>query len=308
MRIRFNDGIELSCGQKLLLDPVMTVYGIPSLISHAHSDHVPKDVRRPRSKLFTTQGTADIIARRYGANEFEILNFNERRSLGEIDIYPYPAGHIYGSAGFLINCGDKTIFYTGDINPYGGLTVERPAEVPDVDVLVIESTYGLPKYRFPDPQRVRLEIAKWAAEEVCRGNSPTIEAYLVGKSQEVIALLNKYTNVEVVVSEKIAKVSIPFKEKFNLKYSLSSEEPHVLITHRARSKRKARVTGWALFSSRREDFPLSAHADFDGLVNIVARSNPSKVLTIYGFSNEFANWLKKWGINAEPLSKEWIEL
>ncbi len=308
MKIRFNNGIELLCGQKLLLDPMRTVNGIPVLISHAHSDHIPKDVRRSRSRLFTTQGTADIIARRYNANGFEILNFNERRSLGEIDIYPYPAGHIYGSAGFLINCEGKSIFYTGDINPYGGLTVERPAEVPDADVLVIESTYGSSKYRFPNPQRVRLEIAKWAAEEVYKGNSPTIEAYLVGKSQEVIALLNKYTNVEIVVSENIAKVSTPLKERFNLKYSLSSEEPHVLITHRAKSRRKARVTGWVLFSSRREDFPLSAHADFDGLVNIVARSSPSKVLTVYGFSKEFANWLKKWGINAEPLGKEWVEL
>ncbi len=308
MKIRFNNGIELLCEQKLLLDPIKTVSGVPSLISHAHSDHVPRDVRKPRSKLLTTQGTADILARRYGANGFHILHFNKRYTLGEIDVYPYPAGHIYGSAGFLIICGGKSIFYTGDINPYGGLTVEKPAEVPDADILLIESTYGSPKYRFPDPQRVRLEIAKWAAEEVYAGRSPVIEAYLVGKSQEVIALLNRYTNMEVVVSEKIAKVSTPFKDKFNLEYTLNSEEPHVLVTHRAKSERKARVTGWALFSRRKEDFPLSAHADFDGLMNVVATSNPDKVLTIYGFSKEFANWLKKWGIDAEPLGKEWIYL
>lgn len=306
MRIRFRNGIEIDCDQRLLLDPVKTVKGVPSLITHAHSDHVPRDIRNPKGKILVTEGTASILSKRYGASDFEVLHFNERYGIGDVDIHPFPAGHIYGSAGFLINCNGRALFYTGDVNPHGGLAVEGPAKVPGVDVLIVESTYGLPKYRFPDPHRVRLEIARWVAEEVSQGQSPVIEAYLVGKSQEVIALLNRYTNVDVVVSEQVARVSEPFREKFGLRYSLSSNGPHVLVTHKARDGRRARVTGWALFSKRREDFPLSAHADFDGLVNIVMGSSPNKVFTVYGFSEKFAWWLKKWGIDAAPLGGEWI--
>lgn len=308
MRIRLLNGLELDCGTKLLFDPVKTVKGIPALISHAHSDHVPRDLKRPRGKIITTEGTAAILKRRYGAGSLEIIYFNEGLHLGSFEIYAYPAGHIYGSAGFLINCGGKTLFYTGDINPLGGLTVESPARIPSADILVIESTYGNPRYRFPDPHDVRMRIAKWAAEEVSLGRSPVIEAYLVGKTQEVIALLNKYTNIEVVVPNRVAEVSEAFKERFDLRYTTVSDGPHVTITPKARSRDKARVTGWVLFSRRSQDFPLSAHADFDGLVNIVMSTDPRKVITVYGYSREFASWLKKWGVDASPLGGEWVEL
>lgn len=308
MRIRFKNGLELDCGNRLLLDPVKTVRDTPALVSHAHSDHVPRDVKRPQSMIITTEGTAAILKKKYGIEALEIIHFNEGLHLGPFDIYAYPAGHIYGSAGFLINCDGRTLFYTGDINPLGGLTVESPARVPSADILVIESTYGHPRYRFPDPHEVRIEIAKWVAEEVSSGRSPVIEAYLVGKSQEVIALLNKYTNVEVVVSNLVAEVSDAFKGKFSLKYTTSPYGSHVMVTHRARDSGKARVTGWALFSKRRQDFPLSAHADFDGLVNVVMSTNPERVITVYGYSREFAGWLKKWGVDASPLGREWVEL
>ncbi len=308
MRIRFRNGIEIDCGDRLLLDPVRTLRDVPSLVSHAHSDHVPKDIGHPSGRVLATEGTAALIERRYGDGTVEVIHYNEGIELGPFEVYAFPAGHIYGSAGFLINCGGKTVFYTGDVNPLGGLTVESPARIPSSDVLIVESTYGHPRYRFPDPYKVRTDIAKWVAEEVSSGRSPVIEAYLVGKSQEVIALLNKYTNVEVVVSERVAEVSEPLKERFGLQYTTSPEGPHVLVTHRARTNGKARVTGWALFSKRREDFPLSAHADFDGLVSIVMGTNPERVLTVYGFSEEFARWLKKWGIDAQPLGGEWVEL
>ncbi len=309
MRIRYRNGVELSCGgERLLLDPMRTVRGSVSLISHAHSDHVPRDVDRPAGRVLATEGTAAIIRRRYGADGIEILHYNEGVEFGRFEVHAYPAGHIYGSSGFLINCGRKAVFYTGDVNPLGGLTVESPARIPKSDVLVVESTYGHPKYRFPDPHRVRMEIARWVAEEVSSGKSPVIEAYLVGKSQEVIALLNRYTNVRVAVSQRVAEVSEPFKGRFGLDYTTSPEGPHVLVTHKARVRERARVTGWALFSRRKQDFPLSAHADFDGLVSIVMGINPERVFTVYGYSDEFALWLKKWGVDAEPLGGEWVNI
>ncbi len=308
MRVRLGNGIELNCGEKILLDPIKTQADIPSLISHAHSDHVPRDIRNPKGKIYATEGTASILRSRYGADNVEVVHYGERIGFGAVDVYPYPAGHIFGSSGFLIICDGTSLFYTGDTNPYGGLTVESPARIPEVDVLILESTYGNPRYRFPDPQRIRIHIAKWAVEEVSCGRSPVIEAYLVGKSQEVIALLNRYTNLEVVVSEPVARVSEAFRKKFNLKFTRHSNGPHVLVTHRAAGENKARVTGWALFSRRRGDFPLSAHADFDGLVNIVVSSSPNKILTVYGFKRELANWLKKWGLDAQPLGGNWVEL
>ncbi|MCS7103233.1 MAG: MBL fold metallo-hydrolase, partial [Candidatus Korarchaeum sp.] len=284
----------------------VSLEGIPTLISHAHSDHVPKNLASAKSDVFVTEGTSSILRRLYGG-DYKLLNFNEGLEIDGIDIYAFPSGHIFGSAGFLINCEKISLFYTGDVNLHGGLTVESPARIPKSDVLVIEATYGLPKFRFPNPEVTRARLAKWAIREMMKGGTPVISAYLVGKSQEVIALLNKYTNLNVSVSKKIADVSEAY-EKFNLKYVTNSRSSTVHVTHKIEGEGTARVTGWALFSKRDRDFPLSAHADFYDLLSIVEYSNPMRVFTIYGFAKEFADILKKIGINAERLSDIWIEL
>lgn len=306
MRIRYGNGIELECGGRLLIDPKFLVKGVPTLISHAHYDHVPKNLREVRTRVLVTEGTSSILRKLYGGN-YEIIHFGEEFRLGDFEIYAFPAGHIFGSAGFLVNCGKISLFYTGDVNPHGGLTVESPAETPKADVLVIEATYGHPKFKFPDPDVIRARLAKWVVREVIDGRKPILSAYLVGKSQEVIATLNKYTNVELSVSRGIARVSEAY-EKFSLKYTTEREESMAHVTHAARSKNCARVTGWVLFSKRESDFPLSAHADFYDLLDIVERSSSKMVFTVHGFASYFAQILKKMGIEAEKLGENWVEL
>jgi putative mRNA 3-end processing factor len=304
MKFRYGNGIEVECGERVLIDPKRAIEGVPVLISHAHSDHVPKNMRYVKTDVYVSEGTASILRRLYGGH-YKILHFNESFSLGNLEIYTFPAGHIYGSAGFLINCGNVSLFYTGDVNPHGGLTVESPARIPKADILITEATYGLPIFRFPDPEVTRAKLSKWVIKEVMGGKSPILSAYLIGKSQEVIATLNKYTNLEVSVSKRIADVSEAYKV-FNLKYEVGThKDAH--ITHRVYDN-AARVTGWAILSKRECDFPLSAHADFYDLLNIVEFSNPSKVYTVYGYAEEFAKILKKMGIEASALSDAWVEL
>jgi putative mRNA 3-end processing factor len=48
-------------------------------------------------------------------------------------------------------------------------------------------------------------------------------------------------------------------------------------------------------------FPLSDHCDFDELVGMVKSSNADKVFTVYGHATEFAEHLRKMGIDASPL-------
>ena len=66
-------------------------------------------------------------------------------------------------------------------------------------------------------------------------------------------------------------------------------------------------TGWAKskkFSfSRGTDYsiPLSDHCDFNELLQLVNQSGAERIYTIHGFVDEFANELKKYGFNAQPL-------
>ena len=66
-------------------------------------------------------------------------------------------------------------------------------------------------------------------------------------------------------------------------------------------------SGWAQSSrfsfGRRTDYSItmSDHCDYNELVEMVVQSGAEHVYTIHGFVDEFAQNLKKMGINAQPL-------
>jgi Cft2 family RNA processing exonuclease len=81
------------------------------------------------------------------------------------------------------------------------------------------------------------------------------------------------------------------------------------------SKRVAMITGWGIDARSvhryRCDavFPLSDHADYGELLELVERVNPSRVLTLHGFAAEFAQDLRRKGIEAWSLTgNDQIEL
>lgn len=60
----------------------------------------------------------------------------------------YRAGHVLGAAMFLIEIDGVKILYTGDYSREEDRHL-KPAEIPsgiDVDVLIVESTYGVEKH------------------------------------------------------------------------------------------------------------------------------------------------------------------
>ena len=51
-----------------------------------------------------------------------------------------------------------------------------------------------------------------------------------------------------------------------------------------------------------EVFPLSDHADYGELMDIVDRVKPSRVFTLHGFADEFAGDLRHRGLDAWSLT------
>jgi putative mRNA 3-end processing factor len=72
-------------------------------------------------------------------------------------------------------------------------------------------------------------------------------------------------------------------------------------------RRTAVLTGWAVDggAARRygadEAFPLSDHADFEGLISYARSTGAREVLTHHGFAEELATALRARGIEARPL-------
>jgi DNA ligase-1 len=75
-------------------------------------------------------------------------------------------------------------------------------------------------------------------------------------------------------------------------------------------RRTAILTGWAVDPNCRfryqcdAAFPLSDHADFPGLIEMVKRVQPKKVYTLHGFAADFARTLRDLGFDAQSLSED----
>ena len=260
-----------------------------SFVSHAHSDHL-NGVKNSK-RILASEET--IALGSLPGNGVKI------RGVSLIE-----AGHILGSRQLLIDHDGMRVLYTGDIRTRSSILF-RGAEAAQCDRLIVESTYGDPNYRFPDNYEVYSKIEKWV------NSNPScnllIGGYALGKSQELIKILNSF-GVEPVVDANIERFNVIY-EKFGLKLKRSvvgtdkAEEamgkPFVGIVEMRRAKRYfakrieeafgrktlvAVATGWALnykFNTD-ESFVLSDHADFYDLLQFVRETGAKEVEFVHG--------------------------
>jgi len=290
-----------------------------SFVSHAHLDHVAR-----HKTMIATAPTARFCRDRVGVRDVLTPPFAQPFRLGEITVELLPAGHILGSAQIRVTLpaarGGVTVGYTGDFSPVPSLAAEAAVPLP-CDVLVIEATFGAPRYAFPPKEEVMTGIEAFIARTRREEGTPVFLAYPLGKSQELAARLGAAghrVRVHKAVWEN-CKAYEEFGAVFpNLhKFTDGTRKDEVLIfPHRAKGSRVlekvkgprfAAVTGWAMDPGAKyrlkvdEAFPLSDHADFEGLMGHVKNSRASKVYVVHGFVEEFVRALRSRGVDASPL-------
>lgn len=286
-----------------------------SFISHAHSDHIAR-----HKQAIGTAATLQLVAHRLGQLKGPLpVPYRQPFTLGSLTLELLPAGHVLGSAQLRVTRGDRRITYTGDFNPVPGLTAEA-AEVAHCDLLVIESTFGHPRYRFPPREETAAAMCTFARRCLEDGQVPVFLAYSLGKSQEGMRVLAD-AGFRLAAHSSIAEVCAVYQRLGcaipHRRFEGRIEPGEVLFfpPNLARSPqlerlgphRTAVLTGWALDSSAKyrygadEAFPLSDHADFEGLVGYVEATGARRVVTVHGFAKEFAACLRDRGIDARPL-------
>lgn len=300
-------------GTSLYLDALQAT-GL-SFVSHAHADHAARHQR-----VLATEATLRLLAHRVGKLPSALsIPFHHPFTLDGIDLELVPAGHVLGSAQLRMTRKGRCVAYSGDLNTAKGLTAEAHG-IAFCDVLVLESTFGLPKYRFPPREETYEAVRAFAREALDDGAAPVLFAYTLGKAQEAMRLLAD-GGFKVAVHSTIAEIAdlyaglgcaLPHR-RFD--GALEPGEVLVFPPHLTRSRaldklgpvRSAILTGWALDPATRyrygsdEGFPLSDHADFDGLLDYVGKTGAKKILTVHGFAREFAACLRDRGFDAQPL-------
>ena len=232
------------------------------------------------------------------------------------------AGPIFGTTMAWLFDGRKSLLYTGDFKMTTAVTGEscqpRPA-----DILILETIYGRPVYRFPPRAEVIQNIVRFCEETLENSEIPILLGDSLGKNADVFQALASAAlpmMLDDTVQQRIqiyGRSGVAFPQHHPL--NAESAHGHVLIcptsftasTHikNLGKIRTALLSGSALDpeSSHRLNadvaFPLSDHADFSELLQMVQQVNPKKVYTIHGFAADFASTLREMGYDAQPLSE-----
>lgn len=310
--IIYDDGLKLASGMAIDFQRRQQL----AFVSHAHGDHMAR-----HELAVCTASTAAIYQHRLGRRRVKIVEYGEPWKQGDDTLTAVPAGHMLGSAMLLVERG-LSLLYTGDFQRNAARTAAPIERFPQVDVLIMESTFGDPRWTLPDVDQTEAELLEWIDDAWRQDRPPVVFAYATGKSQEMIALLAE-AGKTVRQHPKVAKITNVYRQQgCDLPEPLLYDGKHVgegevvLLpprNHRASflacPKRCTRigVTGWGIDPRTRHRLQvdriavLSDHADYPQLVSSVEQAAPELVLCTHG-SPKFVTHLRALGYDAHELA------
>lgn len=291
-----------------------------SFVSHAHTDHMAS-----HETTLATPETLALAQHRIGIGTAIPVPLGSEHLLPDARVRLLSAGHVLGSAMIHLTNDRGSLLYTGDFKLRECLTVPCAAPEP-ADVLVMETTFGKSLFRFPPRQLVIEQLVELVGKALREGVQPIVMGYSLGKAQEIVKILTS-AGFRVTEHGAVANLSDIYEEHgvplgdrrryaagdFRGKTPLTLEERGVLVAppQMARTgfvdqfdkRLTIMLTGWAMLKGASFRYgvdhvlPISDHADFDELLELVDRVNPKKVFTLHGYA-EFADTLRARGVDA----------
>ena len=221
---------------------------------------------------------------------------------------------------------EGSLLYTGDFKLRDSLTVERPEPVP-ADFLVMESTYGQPFFRFPPREQVVSQLLDHIHTALREGRQPIVMGYSLGKAQEITpdperCGLARYLPRRGPLDEPpLRNLRRESRSLSPLRRRRLSRPRRGIAGRTRRAGRAAELCPQRLRHPLREPaahrphrlgmlknaqyrygvdhvLPLSDHADFDELLELIDRVHPRKIFTHHGYP-EFVDILRSKGLDAE---------
>lgn len=289
-----------------------------AFVSHGHADHFAR-----HDEVICSETTAAVVRARFGIAEARLqpLPFQVPRAVGDFRVRLLPAGHVFGSAMLHITRvrDNASLLYTGDFKTRRSRIAE-PVMFVAADTLVLETTYGLPHFLFPQQMEVEASVLRFCNDAFADGETPVLCGYSFGKAQEAIALLDEH-GIPCVLHPGVAEMTRVCREIGALLPEAATLEEHgpvapghavIAPPNALRSRlirslkhtRTAMLSGWALQAGSAyryrvdEVIPMSDHADHAGLHECIHRVRPRRILTVHGYAREFAAELRGKGKEA----------
>ncbi len=270
-------------------------------VSHAHSDHI--GAAKSSQSILLSDETASLLKAAYN------IETEERRARIQKGIRMIDSGHMLGAKQLVIEEDGGKVVYTGDFQMDKSRSAPK-IEIEEAETIIMDSTYPYIDVSFDQREDAEQEMQKWVEFTLDKGII-LFGAYVMGKAQEIIKILNEI-GVVPVVNKKISEISKVYKEYgVNLEYTSMYDNPEeceeslkgnfVGITDNASMRRiplqlsrvhekkvyTAVATGFSKIFRFYTDaqFCISDHADVKQSMDYINASGAKRVLT-YGRGKE----------------------
>ncbi|ABV50433.1 Predicted exonuclease of the beta-lactamase fold involved in RNA processing [Prochlorococcus marinus str. MIT 9215] len=307
--IRYKDGNLYCEPADIWIDPIKPVKR--ALITHAHFDHFTFGCE----EYISTKETAKIIKERTG-NKIKIKTFDygEEFKINGIKISFHPSGHILGSSQIRFIFAEEKWLISGDFKLQQDETCKQ-FEIVKTDYLISECTFGLPIFKWDDTNKIANDISKWIT------NSPEktslLFCYSLGKAQRLLNEISKTNFKGKIYSHgSIYKLNNCYKElgidikdtiKIENKKMIDELKGNLILLPPSLGKGKylknfsniqtAFASGWMSIRALRKrsgfdkGFVISDHADWDGILEAIKKSEAKNVFFHHGNSEALRKYL-----------------
>lgn len=300
-----------------------------AILTHAHADHARPGTRHV---LAAASGVGILQTRLGTGSTVEGIAFGTPKMIGSARISLHPAGHILGSAQIRVEVAGEVWIITGDCKRQPDPTAE-PFEPLRAHTLVCECTFGLPIYRWPDPDRVFDEILGWWTSTAAAGRTALLGGYALGKAQRLLAGVADAADRSgrplpgpLLVHGAVDTLLGPYAEagirlppttratieaaKAHRGTALVVAPPSALGSSWVRrfgTVSTAFASGWMQIRGTRRrrgldrGFVLSDHLDWSALLDTVAESGAERVLLTHGTTGPAVRYFQELGLDADAL-------
>lgn len=173
--------------QKGYRKPVYTHHATKALcgILLPDSGHIQEEDARyyARHKLSRHESPQPLYDRATAERSLELfapVEFGETFTVGDIRLHLQSAGHILGAGSVIVEAEGKRVGFSGDVGRPNDLLMNPPEPLPELDLLLLESTYGNRRHEDADPFEQLARIINTTAQ---RGGALLIPSFAVGRAQ-----------------------------------------------------------------------------------------------------------------------------
>ena len=283
-----------------------------AIITHAHADHFTIGCR----EYICSFETGFLLRKRFGNNiNLKTIDYDKKFLINGINFSLHPSGHILGSSQIKIMAGSEIWLITGDLKRQKDKTCQSYEKL-KTDFLICESTFGLPIFHWDSTEKIINDVTNWVNKS--EDSTSVLFCYSLGKAQRLLSELNSKNFKNIYIHKSINKMNMIYQKLgielteakiFDNELQINNFKNSLLLLppslnnknflKQFKNVKTSFASGWMsirAFKKRSgfdKGFPISDHADWNGLIKTIKESEAKTIFLNHGDGESLSNFLRE---------------